>query len=145
MTFGTASRSKKFSRVVATKKKRVFQKSTLFAFIVICPLAGRAWLLPPSLDEMIDQALKDKAVDKKVRQKINYTKKNWPDNLKLHSWNKHGCRISDLSWRDPRPARGGAGRPTKSGSARFSRDAATRPGRPEAKEKKRAFYFETPS
>ena len=32
--------------------------------------------------EKIDQAIKDKEVDKKVRQKINYAKKNWPENLK---------------------------------------------------------------
>ena len=34
--------------------------------------------------EKIDQALKDKEVDKKVTQKINYAKKNWPENLKRY-------------------------------------------------------------
>jgi len=60
---------------------------------------GQIMLLPPSLDEMkdteplhfeqiapeavkqaiekIDQAIKNKEVDKKVKQKINYAKKNW--------------------------------------------------------------------
>ena len=37
----------------------------------------------------------------------------------------------------PDPPEGGEGRPTKSGSARFSRGAATRPGRPEAKKHKK--------
>jgi transposase len=32
--------------------------------------------------EKIDQALKDKPVDQKVKQKIKYAKKNWPDKLK---------------------------------------------------------------
>jgi len=31
--------------------------------------------------EKIDQALLDKLVDKKVKQKLNYAKKNWPDKL----------------------------------------------------------------
>jgi len=31
--------------------------------------------------EKIDQALADKPVDKKVKQKLNYAKKNWPDKL----------------------------------------------------------------
>lgn len=34
--------------------------------------------------EKIDQAIKDKEVDKKVKQKINYAKKNWPENLKRY-------------------------------------------------------------
>lgn len=34
--------------------------------------------------EKIDQALKDKDIDKKVTQKINYAKKNWPENLKRY-------------------------------------------------------------
>jgi len=34
--------------------------------------------------EKIDQALKDKDVDKKVRQKVRYAKKNWPENLKRY-------------------------------------------------------------
>lgn len=34
--------------------------------------------------EKIDQALKDKEVDKKVKQKINYAKKHWPENLKRY-------------------------------------------------------------
>lgn len=36
--------------------------------------------------QQIDEALKDKPVDKKVRQKVNYAKKNWPD--KLDQYNK---------------------------------------------------------
>lgn len=32
--------------------------------------------------ELIDQALKDKPVPSKVKQKVNYAKKNWPDKLK---------------------------------------------------------------
>jgi transposase len=32
--------------------------------------------------ELIDQALKDKPVPQKVKQKVNYAKKNWPDKLK---------------------------------------------------------------
>jgi len=32
--------------------------------------------------ELIDQALKDKPVPAKVKQKVNYAKKNWPDKLK---------------------------------------------------------------
>jgi len=31
--------------------------------------------------EQINEALKDKPVDKKVQQKLNYAKKNWPQNL----------------------------------------------------------------
>ena len=31
--------------------------------------------------DSINEALKDKPVDKKVKQKLNYAKKNWPDNL----------------------------------------------------------------
>ncbi|MEN9639799.1 MAG: hypothetical protein RLZZ262_1668 [Bacteroidota bacterium] len=29
----------------------------------------------------IDEALRDKVVDKKIKQKVNYAKKNWPDNV----------------------------------------------------------------
>lgn len=32
--------------------------------------------------EIIDQALQDKSVDPKVKQKVKYAKKNWPDKLK---------------------------------------------------------------
>lgn len=32
----------------------------------------------------IDQALDDKPVDKKVRQKLNYARKNWPENLERY-------------------------------------------------------------
>jgi transposase len=31
--------------------------------------------------QQIDEALKDKPVDKKIKQKVNYAKKNWPDKL----------------------------------------------------------------
>jgi transposase len=31
--------------------------------------------------EKIDEALRDKAVDKKIKQKVNYAKKNWPGNV----------------------------------------------------------------
>jgi transposase len=31
--------------------------------------------------DKIDEALRDKPVDKKIKQKINYAKKNWPDNV----------------------------------------------------------------
>lgn len=31
--------------------------------------------------EKIDEALRDKPIDKKVKQKINYAKKNWPENV----------------------------------------------------------------
>jgi transposase len=34
--------------------------------------------------EQINEALKDKPVDKKVIQKLNYAKKNWPSNLKRY-------------------------------------------------------------
>ena len=34
--------------------------------------------------ESIDKALKGKNVDKKVRQKLNYARKNWPENLKKY-------------------------------------------------------------
>ena len=34
--------------------------------------------------ERIDQALSDKPISKKVRQKLNYAKKNWPKNLKKY-------------------------------------------------------------
>jgi len=34
--------------------------------------------------EKIDQALKDKPIDKKTKQKINYAKKNWADKLKQY-------------------------------------------------------------
>ena len=35
--------------------------------------------------DTINQALKDKEIDKKVRQKLNYAKKNWPKNLQKYS------------------------------------------------------------
>ena len=35
--------------------------------------------------DTINQALKDKEVDKKVRQKLNYAKKNWPKNLQKYN------------------------------------------------------------
>ncbi len=34
--------------------------------------------------ESIDNALKNKPVDKEVRQKVNYARKNWPENLKKY-------------------------------------------------------------
>jgi transposase len=34
--------------------------------------------------ESIDRALKGKQVDKKVKQKLNYARKNWPENLKKY-------------------------------------------------------------
>jgi hypothetical protein len=34
--------------------------------------------------ESIDKALRDKPVNKKVKQKLNYAKKNWPENLKKY-------------------------------------------------------------
>jgi transposase len=34
--------------------------------------------------EQIDQALKDKPVDKEIKQKIKYAKKNWPDKLEQY-------------------------------------------------------------
>jgi transposase len=34
--------------------------------------------------EKIDEVLKDKPVNKKVKQKLNYAKKNWPENLKKY-------------------------------------------------------------
>jgi len=34
--------------------------------------------------EQIDRALQDKPVDKKVKQKLNYAKKNWPENLQKY-------------------------------------------------------------
>ncbi len=37
-----------------------------------------------SVIEMIDSTLKKKKIDPKVRQKINYAKKNWPDNLEKY-------------------------------------------------------------
>ena len=39
--------------------------------------------------DKIDQALKDKEVDKKVTQKIKYAKKNWPENLKRYEDQQH--------------------------------------------------------
>lgn len=36
--------------------------------------------------QQIDEALKDKPVDKKIKQKVNYAKRNWPD--KLDQYNK---------------------------------------------------------
>lgn len=38
--------------------------------------------------EKIDEALKDKPVNKKVKQKLNYAKKNWPENLKKYEQQK---------------------------------------------------------
>lgn len=35
--------------------------------------------------DTINEALKDKEVDKKVRQKLNYAKKNWPKNLQKYN------------------------------------------------------------
>lgn len=35
--------------------------------------------------DRINQALKDKPVDKKVKQKLNYAKKNWPKNLEKYN------------------------------------------------------------
>lgn len=35
--------------------------------------------------ETIDKALEGKQVDKKVKQKLNYARKNWPDNLKKYN------------------------------------------------------------
>lgn len=35
--------------------------------------------------EKIDQALKGKPVSKKIKQKINYARKNWPENLKKYA------------------------------------------------------------
>jgi len=35
--------------------------------------------------DTINQALKDKEVDKKVKQKLNYAKKNWPKNLQKYN------------------------------------------------------------
>jgi transposase len=34
--------------------------------------------------ESINKALKDKPVNKKIKQKLNYARKNWPDNLKKY-------------------------------------------------------------
>lgn len=34
--------------------------------------------------EKIDKALKDKPINKKVKQKLNYARKNWPENLKKY-------------------------------------------------------------
>jgi transposase len=34
--------------------------------------------------KQIDEALKDKVVDKKIKQKINYAKKNWPEKLEQY-------------------------------------------------------------
>ena len=38
--------------------------------------------------EQIDEALKDKAVDPKKRQKLNYARKNWPKNLEKYDQQK---------------------------------------------------------
>ena len=35
--------------------------------------------------DQINQALKDKPVDKKVKQKLSYAKKNWPKNLERYN------------------------------------------------------------
>lgn len=45
--------------------------------------------------EQIDEALKDKPVDKKIKQKVNYAKKNWPD--KLDQYNKDEEILGDRS------------------------------------------------
>ena len=34
--------------------------------------------------DSINEALRDKQVDPKVKQKLNYAKKNWPNNLKKY-------------------------------------------------------------
>lgn len=42
---------------------------------------------PDSIERTIDRinrALKDKPVDKKIKQKLNYAKKNWPENIKKY-------------------------------------------------------------
>ena len=39
--------------------------------------------------EQINEALKDKPVDKKVTQKLNYAKKNWPSNLEKYEVQEH--------------------------------------------------------
>ncbi|MFS8082269.1 MAG: IS1182 family transposase [Ginsengibacter sp.] len=39
--------------------------------------------------EQINEALKDKPVDKKVTQKLNYAKKNWPSSLKKYKTQEH--------------------------------------------------------
>ena len=52
--------------------------------------------------EKIDKALADKPVDKKVKQKLNYAKKNWPDNL--DKYDKQEKQIGDrksMSKTDP--------------------------------------------
>lgn len=36
-------------------------------------------------DSKIDDALEDKPVSKQVKQKLNYAKKNWPNNLKKYA------------------------------------------------------------
>ena len=38
--------------------------------------------------EKIDEALKDKPVNKQIKQKLNYAKKNWPKNLKKYASRK---------------------------------------------------------
>lgn len=50
----------------------------------------------------IDQALDDKPIDKKVRQKLNYARKNWPENLERYQEQekKLGSRNS-MSKTDP--------------------------------------------
>lgn len=52
--------------------------------------------------DQIDQALRDKDIDKQVKQKINYAKKNWPKNLERYEQeeNKMGNRNS-MSKTDP--------------------------------------------
>jgi transposase len=46
--------------------------------------------------ESIDNALKGKPVNKEVRQKLNYARKNWPENLKKYEQQERtlGCRNS---------------------------------------------------
>ena len=49
--------------------------------------------------EQINEALKDKPVNKSVKQKLNYAKKNWSSNLKKYA--KHVYRIvinNKLTW-----------------------------------------------
>ena len=52
--------------------------------------------------DRIDKALADKPVDKKVKQKLNYAKKNWPDNLdKYDEQEKQMGNRTSISKTDP--------------------------------------------
>ena len=52
--------------------------------------------------EKIDKALENKKVDKKVKQKLNYAKKNWPENLdKYDRYEKKLGNRKSLSKTDP--------------------------------------------